>query len=342
MSERTDKIPCRNISRWLLNEASLFVRAIRTVGFLLTFVSILVTIHYGVAETTNSARDGFVAGFFLSIGAYAVSFGLQGVAWHLLVGSLSQISTTGWRDLEIYAYSNLMRRTPGMIWYLVERVENYRLGGIAAHTVLIASATEWILLIVAGGIVYVLTYSNQHIDVLLLIEGAGLVTLIWLGIVVLRRIARPPSKCTSEPAWLKRLVMSLPELGIVCLVYSVCYVFGGIIVFILTHLVDPTSPLLLRQAINLWAVTGGAGLLISVIVPLNLGLREFTLVVMLLPFTTTAGAITIAAMVRLVFTVADITFSIALWRLSRSTRFRKLIVHKSHLNTSEWQVFKHD
>lgn len=308
------------------------IRAVQATGFLLTLASIALTVYQGITEITFGDWQQFVAGLLISFGAYGASFSLQGIAWCLLIGSLSQ-TRTGWRDLEIYAYSNLMRRTPGTIWYLIKRVERYRHRGLNALVTLAASAAEWVLLITAAAVVYALTWLNQVIAALPIAEIASLMILALLGILALGRRARPFNIRASQAQGItlpNRLVMSLPKMCMVWLVYSVCYVFGGIIVFALVHIVNPTSPLVFAQAISLWALMGGIGLLSSVIIPVNLGLREFTLAVILLPFTTAAAAITVAAMVRVVFALADVTFSVGLWQLSRWIRSYKEASQTTH------------
>ena len=82
----------------------------------------------------------------------------------------------GWWDIEIYAYSSLMRHLPGMIWYLAGRTTMYHTRGVEASLTLMASGLEWVLLVAAA----VLVYSTFALTG----SGALLVSIVLLSALI--------------------------------------------------------------------------------------------------------------------------------------------------------------
>lgn len=309
----------------------ILLRIVRLVGLFLTIFSLALTMYQGASQFSLGDWRKLVMGLLVGWGAYGASFGLQGIAWCLLMGTLSQ-TRIGWHDLEIYAYSNLMRRTPGMVWHWLERVESYQQRGQDVLVTLRVSVTEWFLLIYSAAFVYAITCQ---ITLLLILVAFSIVGFCIAGAIVGRRKRQPDWLTHSLVGGIaaKRWAISLMGLCVVGFVYGICYIFGGIIVFALVQLVDPISPLSFVQAINLWALVGGIGLL-TLFIPVNVGVREITLAVVLLPFTSTVAAVTVAAMMRVIFASADVIFSIGVWRLSRWFRLCLNVVTENRGNIS--------
>lgn len=249
------------------------VKLARLVGLFLTVASVVLIVWQGVTQTVWGSWENLATGLLVSFSAYGMSFGLQGIAWCLLISGLSQ-ARVGWRDLEIYAYSNMMRRTPGAIWYLIERVERYRDGGLSARMTLAASAAEWLLLILAAFIVYVSASSSWFVASLRAAEIALFPLLVLLGIMVLKWRSQWRERALKEAPRVSRVTQvatSLPEILVVLLVYSACYVVGGATIYVLVYIVHPTTQLLFLDAVSLWALIGGIGFVSSVVIPINMG-----------------------------------------------------------------------
>lgn len=309
------------------------IRLVRLTGMMLTAVSIVLVLRQVTFDLSSGLQFNALPEVALAFILYGASFGVQSLAWCLLIRGLSH-TRTGWRDLEIWAYSNLMRRTPGVVWYLIERVESYRESGLAASVTLTAAGAEWALLIMAAVAVFAATYAPLGPWVAPVLVAAAIVSATLLARMVRLTSDRsaasgtPPENLAvaafrSRSAWL--------HLGLVFLMYSGCYLFGGAIITLLLGIADPGRPLSIVDAVNLWAVTGGMGFLASVVIPVNVGVREITLAVTLLPFTTAEAAITVAAMVRILFILADVAYSIGLWRVARWFRQRSTVPERSSL-----------
>lgn len=302
----------------------------RLAGLLLTIASLVLVVSQGIPEIALNDWPRFLAGVSITLIAYGVSFGFQSVAWSLLIGSLSQ-SPMGWRDLEIFAYSNLMRRAPGTIWYLIDRVESYRDRGLSGRLTLAASASEWGLLIISGVGVYLFTYLNQEQLPLLVTATVLLAVSSLLGVLVLRRRAQlrtlsPNSRSATDMR--SRLTAAWPEMCVVGIVYSICHILGAVMLYQLAYIISPTSSFLFSEAIRFWAFTVVVSTLGSVIILLNVVLRDLTVVVSLMSFMTPATAITVGALLRVVFAIADVSYSLGLWLVSRAVRLHSEVIQK--------------
>lgn len=295
------------------------IRVARLIGTLLTVISVLLVLRQGSVELASTDPVLLLQGLSVVLVAYGASFTIQALVWSMMMGALSQ-TRPSWRDLEIFAYSNLIRRTPGMIWYLIERVDAYRVGGLSGRVTLLASALEWLLLLAAALVVLAVTSIDVAASSLPALAVVGLVTAALLTASSLRRRARldpPVSVAQPTPAWFSPMRASLPELALAAVAYTTCYFLGGSVIFTLAHAADPTSTLMLWGATSMWALTSVVGLASSVLIPANVGLREITVVALLLPHTALPAAVTVAAMMRVLFAVADVACSLALWRTAK-------------------------
>jgi hypothetical protein len=308
-----------------ISENRRLIKAARLIGTLLTIASLLLVFRQGSTELATLDRGLLLWGLLVVLAVYGVSFTGQALAWSLMMGALSQ-TRAGWRDLEIYAYSNFVRRTPGMIWYLIERVDSYRGNGLGGTVTLLASLLEWLMLLAAATLVIAVTSSNDTvrllpaITVIALVAGGGLTALS-----LRRRALLDPSTQVVRSVSGKFVLVraSWPEILLALVVYSGCYLLGGAIVLVLVQVADPRSGLVLSGAASIWALTSVLGLFAAVLIPANVGLREITMVALLLPHTTLTAAATSAAMMRVLFAVADVGYSLACWQTAKWFRSRR-------------------
>jgi uncharacterized membrane protein YbhN (UPF0104 family) len=271
----------------------------------------------GEFEDWSAFLGGLVIGFLL----YPVSLVVQAFVWQLTIVRLAEVKG-GWWDLEIYAYTHLVRRLPGAVWYLAGRTAMYRGRGVGAGVTLAASGVEWLLLMLAAALVYVAFTVAGGASF-----GAGLtvaaVLLIVAALVIQRslmagtRIRRLPvlrQKLENVP--LERLPRET-DIVLWLVLYGVCYLIGGAILLVLIQGVVPDSTMGLGDATRVWALAGGTSLLFSTVIPAGLGVRELTLTVLLAPFASTAAAILAAVLLRLLFISGDLVWGLALWGVAR-------------------------
>lgn len=295
------------------------LQSFRMVGLGLTGISFVLVLWQSLNQGIMGDLQVFLTASVASFAAYGVSFVLQATAWCLLIAGFARVKV-GWKDLEIFAYSNILRRTPGAIWYLLERVERYNHQGTGTRITLGVSVAEWFLFLLAGVLVYIL-FSLDQIEAYFLTGGITILVVF----VSLHFIAGEGKRTDTANHFafgiglgkLKTTVLSLSGILIALIIYAVCYIIGGLIIYELVQVLHPVNAFLLPDAIRMWTFVGGTALFASVVIPMNIGLRDFTLSGALLMVISLNNAITVAAEVRLIFAVADIVCSFGLWYLSK-------------------------
>jgi hypothetical protein len=299
------------------------LRRALSLGTLLFTVAFLVFLLRQSAGPLSEFDDwsSFLGAFGIGFLLYPVSLGIQAFVWQMIMVRLGQVGG-GWWDVEIYAYTHLIRRLPGAVWYLAGRTAMYRGRGVGASVTLAASGLEWLLLMVSAALVYVAfaVVGGPYL-------AAGfplLILLLILGAFALQRFLSAGSRFQQIPL-LRRNLGPFPnerlprtvDLSLWLVLYALCYVIGGAILLILAWGVVPDSAIDLGDATRVWALAGGTSLLFSTIIPAGLGVRELTLTVLLAPFMSTAAAILIAVLLRLLFIGGDLVWGLALWGLAR-------------------------
>jgi hypothetical protein len=159
-------------------------------------------------------------------------------------------------DLRIYSYSMLGVILPGGIWSAVSRVALYGRKGVPKFNVISASLVEFVLMGLAGLIVYGAITTLQPREKIwqnpiIAVTCIGL-ALILLQPPIFNRIVRflqnrAKAKTSSVP-------MSYKDLGVWLLMESIVVILGGTAVFILLRSITIVSPNLIMQIISAWAI----------------------------------------------------------------------------------------
>lgn len=286
-----------------------------------TLVGVLVQGRDELSQIENWTNCLFALGqgFLL----YPLSLAIQSLNWSKMMARLAQVAG-GWHDIEIYAYTHLMRRIPGGIWYLTGRMTAYDELGVKNSTTLAASGLEWLLLLFAAALVWGTMKLSVFTDWRLSIMIGSVVASACVGIAHQVLSKRNRSRL---PRFIRELLdqyganSSLPrvgELGWWIGNYVVAYVIGGLILFVLVRSVAPKSSVSLSGAVSIWALTGGIGSLTSTVLPAAFGIRELTLTALLTPTVATARAVLIAFLFRALFIAGDLVWGGALWGLARA------------------------
>jgi hypothetical protein len=310
-------------------EAKPQVRRALSLGVLLfTAVFMLVLVRRSAGQLSEfedwSAFLGALAiGFLL----YPLSLVIQAFVWQLTMVRVGGVRG-GWWDLEIYAYTHLVRRLPGAVWYLAGRTAMYRGRGVGAGVTLAASGVEWLLLMLAAAAVYVAFTVAGDAPLVAGLTVSAL--LLILAALIFRRFLTAGTRIQSlpvlrhkmEPVHQERLPR-VPDVVFWLALYGVCYLIGGAILLILTQGVVPDSAIDLGDATRVWALAGGTSLLFSTVIPAGLGVRELTLTVLLAPFASTTAAILVAVLLRLLFIGGDLVWGLGLWGIARFAQHRR-------------------
>jgi hypothetical protein len=322
------------LSSWLQNayrilrevESNQQIRRWVSVGVFLCTVTFLVFILLRSTDELQELDDwpaylGVCARGFL---LYPISLIVQALIWRMIIVRLGQ-TAGGWWDVEIYAYSSLMRHLPGMIWYLAGRATMYHTRGVGASVSLMASGLEWILLLVAAVLVYG-TLSLTGSGVLFI--SIVLLSALIVGTAFILRQALLASTRLQLPGFVRRRLTALAtapvpsaaDLTLWLSLYVLTYFNAGWILFLLVRGVAPEVTIGLDTATRIWAVTGGIGSLLAAIVPAGLGVREVTLTVLLSPTMSMAGAIVVAILLRMLYVGGSLVWGGMLWAIARLIR----------------------
>lgn len=292
------------------------ILTILSIGFLLAVLLREKELHFWVH------RHAYLKAFACGFAIYPISLWVQALTWNLIIKRLES-TTNGWHNVEIYAYTYLMRHLPGAIWYLAGRTVAYQEQGIRARIVLSASGIEWTLLIVAAGLVY--SGARYNLGLLLIIP---LLYIPWLisKIGFVRRVEGRKWLPTSIGQWVKIfsqiVVLPFKDVFFWSGLYAICYIIGGIILFLVIREIVPIAAthITLADTIGIWALTTGIGFLSSTIIPLGMGIRELTLTTMLYPDLPIAEGAMVALFVRILFLISDLVWAGLIWATTRYIR----------------------
>ncbi len=212
--------------------------------------------------------------------ALVIAFGLNIVTWHLI--SCTMGSRVGfWKDLEIYSFSTVIRRLPGVIWQLAGRTYMYHQAKTTLAVPLWGSLWEIIVQLLSGMLVTVLmlVFSPQ-LQARFSVGAWGLLFLIPIGWLVLR-----PRDLMSLTRWIAPKFAS--EQNLTCRdalrwvgLYLISWIFGGAILYCLICSLFPQNLTLFFVCIGSVATSGVLAMLVMFI-PGELGIREISLVLLL-------------------------------------------------------------
>lgn len=319
---------CKRVDR--LQRNSLFRRLLTfgILAFTLGLLAVLLVRGRAELRQITSWTDCWMA-LGQSFLLYPVSLTIQALTWSMMIGRLAQIAR-GWHDVEIYAYTHLMRRLPGGVWYLVGRTMVYRELGAEGTATLAASGLEWLLLLLAAGLVWgsikLFRVTTWWLGAALIlgVAAAVLATARWIAAHGAEIQSRLPGFAHRwMEAW--SATPARPRAGELALwtgAYAVAYGIGGLILFRLVISLAPAAGVTLPDAVSVWALTGGVASLTSTILPAGLGIRELTLTALLTPEVATTRAVLVALLLRALFIVGDLIWGGTMWGLARAIRRR--------------------
>lgn len=251
---------------------------------------------------------------------YPFSLVLQALTWGMIIAKFGQVKN-GWRDIEIYAYTYLMRHLPGAMWYLAGRAVTYYEQGVGTSVVLYASGLEWILLVATAWLVYIV-YRGICYNLWSLLAFLAIFSLCLIPVRSVVRKIKKWEHLTTARHWLGNLSWVLSGVAYKELIfwgglYAICYIIGGIILFLLSKAVVPTTHMTIMNAIGTWALTAGISFPASTIVPLGIGVREFTLTMLFPSDISVVEGMTIALLMRVLFLTSDLVWGGIIWGIAR-------------------------
>ena len=286
----------------------------RTVSITITLFSVGFLILLLKREGTNlrqfSNWRAYLRACAIGLLLYPLSLIIHASVWTSMISKLGQ-SKNVWEDVKIYAYTSIVRRLPGAIWYLATRTMMYHDQGVSASATLAASGLEWLWMLSAGVLIYGLLSLRGLTPWLLALTVIGL---LWAASSWAPQLFSFLSRCQNLPRFIERGLGKLngatmpapgdvfPWLG----AYMATYGIAGTILHVVIQTVEPTSSLVLSDALRIWGLTSSASALVVSLVPAGLGVRELTITALLGPEIPLASSLFIATMMRVIFLAGDL------------------------------------
>ena len=106
------------------------------------------------------------------------------------------------------------------------------------------------------------------------------------------------------------------------MIYVLCYLLGAGLTYVITLAIEPNTALTLPLTIKLYSLLSGFIFLSTIIIPLSFGMREISLTYLLSPYLDLESAVTVSAMLRIIFLISDLLFSLLLWQISSYVKRR--------------------
>jgi hypothetical protein len=276
-----------------------WISRILVVGALI-FIAVLLVQSWPQIRTIS--WKVFIPIILISLGIYLVSLLLQMGVW---LNMLSFEHGVGWRDIQIYTQTVVMRRIPGGVWHWIGRSASYKANSdVGLRRVLLANFLEWMLIIVAAGVVYAIFAT----------EVGPVIRIVLLSISIVLGIALASTWLPRDYGSVRRVAHSLSWL----LVFGGSWILGGVILYLFMAAGD-YSELDPVQATAIWCLAGGISAL-TIVAPSGFGIRELSLGILLTPYAPLSYIILVALLIRLTFTLADLLWGSVGWLIS--TRFR--------------------
>ncbi len=258
-----------------------------------------------------SSRLTFVVlvGFLFT---YSLALTLVMIAWYLIIAQLSGVKSF-WLHFCVYYMTNLARRLPGLLWYLVGRAYMYEQKGISKSTVALGSALEAVLSLVAGLIVYLIS--------LFFVQQSSPIRLVWLlGAIIVGAILISPPVMTILYRWKGgggKIPIGYGNLLIWLLIFMFGWTIGGLTA---ANLVGAIEPMPIRNILYIIGVWGLSGSLSSVFVflPGGAGIFEVSMTIMLSQIIPIPLAVFIVVALRILIILLELVWGLIALILTRT------------------------
>jgi hypothetical protein len=246
---------------------------------------------------------------------YACALGLAILGWTMIMHALDNRATPQ-QNAQFFLYSWIARRLPTPGPYVASRVLLYEDVGVPKRVTMMGIFWENVLLIASASLLSLVLLSmtslvSDHMPLpLVLLTLAG-------GLLLVARPALLTALVNMLLRVLKKdpLTISLSSLMmlLVLLLYTVMWLLGGVILFLLASTVYPIEWDMLPLMIQSWVVSGLISY-IGFLVPMGLGFRDISLVVLLALFLPLPVTIVVVLLVRMWITLNELLWAVILSR----------------------------
>jgi uncharacterized membrane protein YbhN (UPF0104 family) len=243
--------------------------------------------------------------------AYSLALALAILAWGKIMTAVGARIPWG-EHIRVYCITNLARRLPGILWFVVGRVILYDQEKASKTAISVASALELVLMGLSCLMIGILAWPSmvrEHLDPAWIVVG------VVLSLVVVHpRVLRLPLHWLGD----KSVHDAQTELhyGRVLswlFLYGCVWLAGGLVLFFLIETLYPLPIERLPQVIGAWSLSGLVAVLAAVL-PVGLGLRELALSLLLANILPEGIAVVVAILTRLLLTLYELIWVLLVHR----------------------------
>ncbi len=294
----------------------------RLFGYLLSlaaFAYLAILLIFGGIQLQSIHWAVFI---FPGLGALIIHLLSSLIQYFVWTRLLTDHHQSGWQDMAIYSRVLMLRRLPGGVWHWVGRTAMYAESTkVPAKVAGMANFVEWALLILTAGCIASLGIPFLPAGIRFTLGALLLLAAIWIG----------SSWQSGVSLWRTRIVRTLTWI----LIYWIAWCLGGVVIYWFANTTKVLgamggAELNLATATWIWAL-GGGGSMILVFVPSGLGIRELSLIWLLQPYLPPIGAVTVALLLRFVYTVGDFLWGSLGWYLSNRALKKREIPSKTSI-----------
>lgn len=242
---------------------------------------------------------------------YSFSLVLAVSGWRLIINSFIPVKHPI-KHLKYYVYTNLLRRLPAPLFYLLGRIYFYEQAGVNKPVIITVSLLEWILIVLSGGIVYLLTLPFVKLPLgwyslwfPVAIVAAGV--LLFHPKVIQAMFYLLGQKETSIPLGYRIFLSCLA-------IYSLVWIGGGLTLYATINSLYALPLSSLPTVIGAWILSGLVTTLIF-LTSAGLGLKELTLSLLLGYVIPLPIAIVVALLMRVCLIIFEIVWGIVVIKL---------------------------
>ena len=242
---------------------------------------------------------------------YPISLLFLMISWHWLIIRMG--GPTSFREnIRIYCYSNLPKRIPGAIWYVVGRAHLYQAKGVSYSSTILATLSETLYLIFSGILLCLIllpfsflpkTFGSLRVGWILLI---ALFAFLMLNPRFFNKALKAIQKRFNSTG---QAQFSQKDTLVVAAGHSAAWISGGIILFLLANGVSSVPVNYLPAIILIWAISGVASLGTTFVLN-GMGVKEVTLALLLSNYVALPVAVVISILFRIVIMIGEVFWSL--------------------------------
>lgn len=251
-------------------------RVIGGVFVIATLCYLAIIIFHDWTNILNHRWQFYYHYFFLAFLSYSIALVFAAWGWSLFFRKLTNLDGAK-LHLKYYVYTDLIRRVPLPLLYLLGRVYLYEKVGVSKAMTATISLLEWLMILLSGFLLslwiwpFTVLPSNWHNPWLLV--GLLLVGLALVHPKVLTFIFNRIAK--------KDLIsISFLDVWIWLIIYCLVWINGGLAFYFVINALYPIALSQFLYVLSIWILSGVITTLLFSLSP-AFGFKEFTLVALL-------------------------------------------------------------